>query len=55
MSKLPLLSALELCKFLEKQDFVAIRQKGATDFMNILMAEQLLFQFIVGKTLAEGC
>lgn len=30
--KLPLLSAKELCKFLEKERFVAIRQKGSHCF-----------------------
>jgi len=30
--KLPLLSAKELCKFLEKEGFEAIRQKGSHKF-----------------------
>ncbi len=30
--KLPLLSAKEVCKFLEKEGFVAIRQKGSHKF-----------------------
>ncbi len=30
--KLPLLSAKEVCKFLEKEGFVALRQKGSHKF-----------------------
>ena len=32
MMKLPLLTSKELCKFLEKEGFVSIRQKGSHKF-----------------------
>ncbi len=40
MSKLPLLSATELCKVLGKLGFQEVRQKAATSISSILMVER---------------
>ena len=54
MSKLPLLSALELCKFLEKQGFVAIRQKGSHRFYEHPDGRTTVVPIHSGKDIGRG-
>lgn len=54
MTKLPLLSSKELCKFLEKEGFQLIRQKGSLDFIGTQMVEQQLYLYIQIKILREA-
>jgi len=54
MTKLPLLSSKELCKFLEKEGFQLIRQKGSLDFIGTQMIEQQLYLYIQIKILREA-
>jgi len=51
---LPLLSAKELCKFLEKEDFLLIRQKGSHMFCRHPDGRTTLVPFHTGKDISRG-
>jgi predicted RNA binding protein YcfA (HicA-like mRNA interferase family) len=52
--KLPILSSKQVCKFLEKEGFVAIRQKGSHRFYRHSDGRTTLIPMHSGKTISKG-
>ena len=52
--KLPLLSAKEICKFLEKLGFVSIRQKGSHRFYEHPSGRSTVVPIHPGKDVGRG-
>jgi len=52
--KLPLLSAKELCKLLEKEGFLLIRQKGSHMFYRHPDGRTTVVPFHTGKDISRG-
>jgi len=52
--KLPILSSKELCLFLEKQGFIAVRQKGSHRFYRHLDGRSTVVPMHSGKNIKKG-
>jgi len=52
--KIPILSSKEVCKFLEKEGFVAIRQKGSHRFYRHIDGRTTTVPIHPGKSISRG-
>nr|MBI4157066.1 type II toxin-antitoxin system HicA family toxin [Candidatus Woesearchaeota archaeon] len=52
--KLPILSSKEVCKFLEKEGFIAIRQKGSHKFYRHQDGRTTLVPMHTNKPISRG-